>query len=194
MSMQEVKVRGQRSRHHRGQNHFCNFRTVTPVWIHKCRWNDAQSLMLHRRGVLLFYNVTLQSSKVTRHKKSSGLTQIGSFRAVTPVWIRWWLHNDAQSLKSQYHIKSALLFFKVICQIPRAFRDCNSSLNSLANVAHSLKEHRRVTLLFSRWSVKFQGHTGQKCTDFDPNRAFPDCNSSLKSQMDFKRCTELGIE
>ena len=30
---------------------------------------------------------------------------------------------------------------------------------------------------FSRSSVKFQGHTAKKIIEFDPNRAFPDCNS-----------------
>ena len=33
-----------------------------------------------------------------------------------------------------------------------------------------------------RSSIKFQGHRGQKIADFDPNWAFPDCNSSLNSQ------------
>ena len=28
-----------------------------------------------------------------------------------------------------------------------------------------------------RSSIKFQGHMGQKCANFDPNWAFPDCNS-----------------
>ena len=32
-------------------------------------------------------------------------------------------------------------------------------------------------------SVKFQDHTAQKILDFDPNRAFPDCNSTLNSLM-----------
>ena len=32
-------------------------------------------------------------------KKSSILTQIERFRTVTPVRIRQWLHNNAQSLK-----------------------------------------------------------------------------------------------
>ena len=36
--------------------------------------------------------------KVTRLKKLSNLTQIGRFRTVTPVWIHWWIRNDAQSL------------------------------------------------------------------------------------------------
>ena len=40
-----------------------NFRTVTPVWIHIWQWNDAQSLMLLRRGALLFYKVIRQISR-----------------------------------------------------------------------------------------------------------------------------------
>ena len=66
------------------------FRTVTPVWIHIWWWNDAYSLMLLRRGALLFFKVIRQISN---------LTQIGRFRIVTQVWIHQWLRNDAQSLK-----------------------------------------------------------------------------------------------
>ena len=33
------------------------FRTVTPVWIHIWWWNDAHSLVLLRRGALLFFKV-----------------------------------------------------------------------------------------------------------------------------------------
>ena len=75
------------------------FRTVTPVWIHILRWNDAYSLMLIRRGALLFFQGQPSNFKVTRLKKPSTLTQIGRFRTVTPVWIHQWLRNDAQSLK-----------------------------------------------------------------------------------------------
>ena len=39
------------------------FRTVTPVWIHICWWNDAYSLMLLRRGALLFFKVIRQISR-----------------------------------------------------------------------------------------------------------------------------------
>ena len=39
------------------------FRTVTPVWIHIWWWNNMYSLMLHRRGALLFFKVICQSSK-----------------------------------------------------------------------------------------------------------------------------------
>ena len=39
------------------------FRTVTPVWIHIWWWNDANSLMLLRRGALLFFKVIRQISR-----------------------------------------------------------------------------------------------------------------------------------
>ena len=42
---------------------FIRFRTVTPVWIHILRWNNAYSLMLLRRGALLFFEVIRQISR-----------------------------------------------------------------------------------------------------------------------------------
>ena len=39
---------------------FSRFRTVTPVRIHILRWKDADSLMLLRRGALLFFKVIRQ--------------------------------------------------------------------------------------------------------------------------------------
>ena len=44
---------------------------------------------------------------------------------------------------------------------------------------------------FSRSYVKFQGHTALKIVEFDPNWAFPDCNSSLNSPMAMRCCTKL---
>ena len=48
-----------------------------------------------------------------------------------------------------------------------------------------------VRYCFSRSYVKLQGHTAKKIVDFDPNWAFPDCNSSLNSPMAMKCCTKL---
>ena len=48
-----------------------------------------------------------------------------------------------------------------------------------------------VPYCFSRSYVKFQGHTALKIVQFDPNWAFPDCNSSLNSPMAMKCCTKL---
>ena len=39
------------------------FRTVTPVWIHIWWWNDTYSLMLLRKGALLFFKVIRQISR-----------------------------------------------------------------------------------------------------------------------------------
>ena len=39
------------------------FRTVTAVWIHIWWWNDTYSLMLLRRGALLFFKVIRQISR-----------------------------------------------------------------------------------------------------------------------------------
>ena len=50
-----------------------------------------------------------------------------------------------------------------------------------------------VPYCFSRSSVKFQGHKALKLVEFDPNWAFPDCNSSLKSPMAMKWCTKLEV-
>ena len=48
-----------------------------------------------------------------------------------------------------------------------------------------------VPYSFSRSYVKFQGHTALEIVEFDPNWAFPDCNSSLNSPMAMKCCTKL---
>ena len=48
-----------------------------------------------------------------------------------------------------------------------------------------------VPYCFSSSYVKFQGHTALKIVEFDPNWAFPDCNSSLNSPMAMKCCTKL---
>ena len=50
-----------------------------------------------------------------------------------------------------------------------------------------------VPYCFSRSYVKLQGHTALKIVDFDPNWAFPDCNSSLESPMATKWCIKLKV-
>ena len=44
-----------------------------------------------------------------------------------------------------------------------------------------------------RSSVKFQGHKTLKSVEFDPDWAFPDCNSSLNSPMATKWCTKIEV-
>ena len=48
-----------------------------------------------------------------------------------------------------------------------------------------------VPYCFSMSSVNLQGHTALKIVEFDPNWAFPDCNSSLNLPMAMKCCTKL---
>ena len=45
-----------------------HFWTLTPVWIHPWRWNEAKSLMQNRRGALLFFKVICQNSRSQRLK------------------------------------------------------------------------------------------------------------------------------
>ena len=88
------------------------------------------------------------------------------FRTVTPVWIQWWLWNDAKSLKQ--HKIGALLLFKVIRQISRslgtkkiadfypnwAFPDCNASFNS----PMALKWFTKLNVVLKRCPIVFHGH------------------------------------
>ena len=57
-----IKGQGQRSKVKVTEvmTRLSRFRTVTLVWIHIWWWNDAHSLMLLRRGALLFFNVIRQ--------------------------------------------------------------------------------------------------------------------------------------
>ena len=117
-SRSSIKFQGLRKKKLSILTQIRRFQTVTPVWIHIWWWNDAYSLIMLRRGALLFFKVIHQNFKVTRLKKSSILTQIRCFRTVTPVWIHIWWWNDAYSLIMLR--RDALLFFKVICQISRS--------------------------------------------------------------------------
>ena len=75
MKFSEVITNDQRKVHAKGQGQrskvkvtevttqLNRFRTVTPVWIHIWWWNDAYSLMLLRRGALLFFKVIRQISR-----------------------------------------------------------------------------------------------------------------------------------
>ena len=53
------------------------FQTVTLVWIHIWWWNDAYSLMMLRRGALLFFMVICQISRSHGSKKRSIWPRLG---------------------------------------------------------------------------------------------------------------------
>ena len=75
MKFSEVITKDQGNVHAKGQGQkskvkvtevttqLSRFRTVTPVWIHTWWWNDAYSLMMLRRGALLFFKVIRQLSR-----------------------------------------------------------------------------------------------------------------------------------
>ena len=61
------------------------------------------------------------------------------------------------------------------------------------NDTYSLELLRRGALLFFKIIRQIQGHTALKSVEFDPDLAFPDCNSSLNSPMAMKLCTKLEV-
>ena len=124
--------------------------TVTPFWQCSC----------HR--IILKFSGVINIDRRDVHAKGQGqrskikvaevMTPFSRFWTVTPVLIHIWRWNEAQSLMLLR--RGALLFFKVIRQISRS-------------------------------------HSWKKGIDFDPNWAFPDCNSNLNSLMAMKWCTKL---
>ena len=101
---------------------FSRFQTVTPVWIHIWRWNDAQSLMLLRRGALLFYKVIRQISRSHGWKNNWFWPNLG----VSGLWLQFEFTNGQEMIHKAW-----------------------SSIGE-------------VPYCFSRSSVNFQGHVGQK--------------------------------
>ena len=129
------------------------FRTVTPVWIHIRWWNNTYSLMLLRRGALLFFKVIRQISRSHDAKNLRIWPRLG----VSRLWLQFKFTNGYEMLHKAWS---------------------------------SMEE---VPYCFARSSVKFQGHTALKIIEFDPDWAFPDCNSSLNSPLGTKCCTKLEV-
>ena len=118
-----------------------------------------------------------------------------------------WAFPDYRPVAAFKSLRFAL--FNVICQIARSHGSKNlqfwpklsvSGLSLQFEITNGYEMMHRawnsieeVPYCFSRSSVKFQGHTALKIVEFDPNWAFPDCNSSLKSPMATKWCTKLEV-
>ena len=120
---------------------FSRFRTVTPVWIHIWWWNDAYSLMLLRRGALLFLKVIRQISRSHGSKKHriwprlgvSGLLLLFEFTTGYEMMHKAWSSLEEMpycfwrsSVKFQGHMALKSVEFDP----DWAFPDSNSSLNS----------------------------------------------------------------
>ena len=61
------------------------------------------------------------------------------------------------------------------------------------NYTYSLMLLRRGALLFFKVIRQISRSHGSKIVEFDPDWAFPDCNSSLNSPMATKCCTQLEV-
>ena len=77
-----AKVQGQRSKVKVTEvnTQLNRFRTVAPVWIHIRWWNDAYSLMMLRKGTLLFLKVIRQISRSHGSKKHRIWSRFGVSR------------------------------------------------------------------------------------------------------------------
>ena len=117
------------------------FRTVTPVWIHIRWWNDAYSLMLLRRGALLFFKVIRQISRSHGSKNRRIWPRLG----VSGLYLQFEFTNGYEMLHKAWSSieevpycfsRSSVKFqghtaLKIVELDPDwAFPDCNSSFNT----------------------------------------------------------------
>ena len=185
------------------------FQTVTPVWIHIGQWNDAQSLMLLRRGALLFlaatkqlykwYFPSIRPSVCTPFWLCSHQRIIMKFSGVITNDQRK-VHAKGQGQRSKVKITEVttqLNCFRTVTPVWIHiwwWNDAYSLITDGYKMMHKAwSSIEEVPYYFSRSSVKFQGHTALKIIEFDPKWAFPDCISSLNSPMATKWCTKLGV-
>ena len=138
-----AKAQGQRSKVKVTEvnSQLSRFRTVTPVWIQISWWNDAQSLMLLRRGSLLFFKVIRQISRSHKSKNRriwrrlgiSGLLLQFKFTNGYEMMHKAWSSIEEvpycfsrSSVKFQGHTALKIVEFDPDWGFP----DCNSSLNT----------------------------------------------------------------
>ena len=108
-SRSEVKAQGH------SNTQINRFRTLTLVWIHIWWWwNDAYSLMMLRRGALLFFKVIRQMSRSHSYKNIE-FDPDWAFPDSNSSLNSPMATNATQRLKQ--HRRGALLFFKVIRQM-----------------------------------------------------------------------------
>ena len=109
------------------------------------------------------------------------------------LWQKWcWCKRSRSEVKGQGHRSQNKLCPNLGVSRPSWILQFEFS-NSYEMMHNAWTGIEEVPYCFSRSSVKFQGHTGQRIADFGPNLAFPVCNSSLNSQMSMKWFTELEV-
>ena len=155
----EVNAKGQGQRS-KVKTQLSRFRTMTPVRIDIWQWNDAQSLMLLRRGALLFFKVISQISRSYKTQKSLILTKLD----VSGLYLQFEFTDGYEMMHKAWSRigEVSYCFSRSFCQI--------SILNQIVPFwtvtqvwihpwlwkdAQNLMQHRRGALFFSRSSVKF---------------------------------------
>ena len=102
-------------------------------------------------------------------------------------WQKWWQckgHGQRSKVKVT-DVKTQLNRSRTVTPVGIHVWWCNDT--------QRLMLLRRGALLFSRSSVKFQGHLTKISSILTQNWAFPDCNFSLNSPMVMKWCTKLDV-
>ena len=117
------------------------FRTVTQVWIHIWWWNDAYSLMLLRRGAILYFKVIRYISRSHGSKNRRIWPRLG----VSGLWLQFevtngyeMMHNGWSGIEEAPYCfsRSSVKFqghtaLKIVEFDPNwAFPDSNSSSNT----------------------------------------------------------------
>ena len=105
---------------------------------------------------------------------------------------RWYYCFSRSYVKLQGHTAIKIVDFDPNWPFP----DSKSSLNTPMATIWCTK----LEITLKRCPIVFQGHPSickvtrlKNIVDFDPNWAFPECNSSLNSLMDLKWCTKLDV-
>ena len=141
------------------------FRTVTPAWIHIWWWNDAYSLMMLRRGALLFFKVIHKISRSHGSKKRRIWPRLG----VSGLWLQFEFTNGYEMMRKAWSSKEEVPYCfwrssvkfqghtakkNVKFDPDLVFSDCNSSLNS----PMATKWFTKLEVAEKRYPIVFQGH------------------------------------
>ena len=141
------------------------FRTVTPVWIPIWWWNDAYSLIMLRRGALLFFKFIRQIARSHGSKNRRFWPKLG----VSGLYLQFGITDGYEMMHKAWSSigevpccfsRSSVKFeghtaLKIVEFVPNwAFPDCNSSLNS----PMAMKCCTKLETANERCPIVFQGH------------------------------------
>ena len=149
-----------------------------------------------RRGALLLFKVICQISRSHRTKIADFHLNLAfpdcNSSLHWPMTMKWCTKLEVTSIcfsrssdKFQGHTGQKITDFDPNWVFP----NCNPRLrliNGYEMMNKAWSSIQKVPYCFSRSSIKYQGHIGQKIMNFNLNWAFPDCNSSLNSLMALK--------